>query len=129
MLLKDMKILVAEDNPLNQKVAGFILQKNGAIVSQALNGEEALTLVADNDYDAILMDLHMPGTDGFGATEYIRRTLKNDVPIIAITASNFEQEERECIEIGMDDCIHKPFDPVILCETILRVIKQKQTNS
>lgn len=128
-MLDKLRILVAEDNLLNQKVAGFILQKNGAVITQALNGEQAIDLLKRNNFDVILMDLYMPETDGFAATAYIRQTMENNIPIIAITASNFDHEHAKCIEAGMNACICKPFETAVLCETILKVLKDNKEPS
>ena len=87
-MLSGLKILVAEDNELSQKIANFILKKNGAFIDAAYNGQQAIDLLQKNNYDVIIMDLHMPEMGGYEATEYIRKTMKNDIPIIGLTASN-----------------------------------------
>ena len=122
-MLNGLKILVAEDNELSQKIAHFILQKEGATVVPAFNGQQAIDLLQDNDYDAIIMDLHMPEMGGYEATEYIRNIMKKTIPIIGLTASNWDEEYDECIKKGMNACIVKPFDPNNLCASILSVIK------
>ena len=124
-----MKILVAEDNELNQKIAGFILQKQNATVDAALNGREAVVLMQKNSYDLVLMDVHMPEMDGFEATDYIRNTLKNKVPIIGVTASYWQKEYDSCLKIGMNTCITKPLFPDKLCKLILDVIEQSKQTS
>lgn len=125
-MLNGLKILVAEDNELSQKITNFVLQKQGAAVEAAFNGEQAIELLRRNNYDVIIMDLHMPVMDGYDATEYIRDTMKNNIPIVGLTASNWEEEFEKCIQKGMNACIVKPFNPGNLCETILNVTKENQ---
>ncbi len=124
MLLTGKKILVAEDNVLNQKIANFILQKQGATVEAALNGREAVEMLQKSTFDVVLMDLHMPEMDGYEATAYIRQTLKSDVPIIGVTASAWEDEYETCTKLGMNACISKPFESRSLCELILSMINK-----
>lgn len=121
-MLSRFKILVAEDNPLNQKIAVFLLSKHGASVTTVLNGREAVREIENNgQYDLILMDLQMPEMDGFEATEYIRKTLKNSVPIVALSASSYEDEIKKCYDTGMNGCITKPIDADKLYETIRKI--------
>lgn len=117
-MFKGRNILVAEDNVLNQKIVSHTLIKNGATVTIAINGTEVIKEMSNRKFDLILMDLYMPEMDGFEATEYIRDTLKNPVPIIALSASNFEEEMKKCINTGMNACIVKPFDIVKLQNTL-----------
>jgi len=123
-MLEGFNILVAEDNIVNQKIANYILQKHGAAVQIACNGKEAITyLSSEAHFDIVLMDLQMPGMDGFTTAKYIRNEMKNNVPIIGFSASIFADEMSECIDAGMNTCILKPFDPNGLCELILSVVK------
>ena len=122
-MLNGLKILITEDNELSQKIANFILQKQGAVTQSAFNGQQAIDLLQHNSYDLIIMDLHMPEMDGYEATTYIRNTLKSTIPIIGLTASNWDEEYEECIRKGMNACIVKPFDSNNLCESILSAIK------
>jgi len=126
LLLNGINILVAEDNILNQKIANFILKKQGAIVQSVLNGKEAIELlIGSMHFDVVLMDIQMPGMDGFKATEYIRKDLKNNIPIIGLTADMLMSATDECMEAGMNACVCKPFDPKSLCDLILSVIKER----
>jgi CheY-like chemotaxis protein len=109
-LLTGIKILVAEDNVLNQKIVSHSLTKNGAAVTIAVNGNEVIRAMENGRFDLILMDLFMPEMDGFEATTYIRQTLRDNIPIIALSASNFEDEMKKCISTGMNACIVKPFE-------------------
>ncbi len=120
-LLRGINILVAEDNKLNQKIANFILLKQNANVSIANNGEEAIEMLKEKTFDVVLMDLHMPVMDGLEAVRYIRQEMKSNVPVIAFTASTFDDESEKCLAAGMDACISKPFDATVLCSLILKL--------
>jgi len=102
------RILVAEDNFVNQKVITSIMQKFGLTVDVACNGAEAVELAKTNTYDIILMDLHMPVKDGFDATVEIRQ-FNPDIPIVALTADVMEEQKARCMEVKMNDIISKPF--------------------
>lgn len=100
-----MKILVVEDNPINQKIAKLFLESFGYTVDIAANGQEALEM-ANRDYALILMDIGLPDMDGIEITQNIRQKNKN-VPIIACTASG-ESYRDKCLNAGMNDFILKP---------------------
>ncbi len=110
------RVLVAEDNPVNLKVAVRMLQKLGCRVDTAGNGLEAVRMTADLPYDLVLMDLHMPEMDGIAATEAIRRREASlssrsgfrQVPILALTADAMTEERGRCFAVGMNDFLAKP---------------------
>lgn len=106
-----IKVLLVEDNILNQKLALKVLQNFGFTPELAENGRIAVEKVQQNVYDVVLMDLQMPEMDGYQATEFIRQKLKMKIPIIAMTAHSLVGEKDKCIAIGMDDYIPKPFSP------------------
>ncbi len=111
---ENSRILLVEDNPINQKVAINFLDKLGLKANVALNGAEALKLYERFSYDLILMDCQMPVMDGYEATRKIRKMEKNGkkhIPIIAMTAHSMPGDMEKCINAGMDDYIAKPFDP------------------
>jgi two-component system sensor histidine kinase/response regulator len=107
------RVLLVEDNEINQLVAREILESWGVRVAIASNGQEAVTLVTSgvDSFDAVLMDLQMPTLDGYEATRQIRAHAAHaDLPIIAMTADAFEAERRRCLEVGMVDHVAKPVD-------------------
>jgi len=120
-----LKVLVAEDNPVNQKLAIALLKKNGFTqIDIANNGQEAVDKVNETDFDLIFMDMQMPEMDGLEATRIIRSRSdsKSQVLIIAMTANAMEGDRELCIEAGMNDYVSKPINPKILTETIDRML-------
>jgi signal transduction histidine kinase/CheY-like chemotaxis protein len=117
------RILLAEDNPVNQEVAQYMLQGFGCSVDIAHNGHAALQAVQQNTYDLVLMDCMMPEMDGYTATAEIRRRQSSGqlphFPIVALTANAIEGDREKCLIAGMDDYLSKPFK----AESLLRVIK------
>jgi len=124
IMLKGIRILVAEDDRLNQKVMAFILQKQGAEVKMAANGHEAIELLSGNNFDIILMDLQMPGMNGYETAKYIRTNLRQEIPIIALTADLVANVTAEYKEAGMNACISKPVQANELCKLILNLAPQ-----
>ena len=121
--VKGARLLVVEDNLLNQQVAQELLQEAGFEVDIAENGQVAVSSVARNAYDAVLMDMHMPVMDGEAATREIRKDTRfAKLPIIAMTANAMEGDRERCIEVGMNDHIPKPIDPNVLFDTVKRWI-------
>jgi two-component system sensor histidine kinase/response regulator len=121
------KILLVEDNPVNQRVAQRTLQNLAAEVTIANNGAEALELIGAGAFDAVLMDCQMPIMDGFTATRRIRELeLKRGgkrLPIIALTANVMSEDRENCIAAGMDAHLGKPMEPVQVIETLSRYLK------
>ena len=124
--LQSIRILLVEDNPVNQQIAEEILRSAGALVDVANNGFEALSkLEAESHqgqpYKVVLMDLQMPELDGFAATRRIRMNeRKKNLPIIAMTAHSADEEWAQCREAGMNDFVAKPLDVPVLFKTILK---------
>jgi PAS domain S-box-containing protein len=109
---RPLRILVAEDNPVNQQVARRMLEKRGHAVEIVGNGREAVTAVEHGEYDVVLMDIQMPEMDGITATHEIRRNpAYADLPIIAMTAHALQEERQHFLAEGMNDHIPKPFKP------------------
>jgi CheY-like chemotaxis protein len=116
-----MRILLAEDNIVNQRVAFRILEKQGYSVVVASNGIEALKAMQDHDFDLVLMDVQMPEMGGFEATEKIRQSERpggTRVPIIAMTAHAMTGDRERCLAAGMDDYISKPARAAALIELV-----------
>jgi CheY-like chemotaxis protein len=110
-LLVGKRFLVAEDNEINQKLIDYVLKKAGGMVEMVSNGAEAVRyLQNDNIVDLIIMDLQMPEMDGYAATQYIRNDLQMRTPIIAMTATAMKGEQLQCLELGMNEYMTKPFD-------------------
>lgn len=128
-MLNGYKILVAEDNSLNQKIATYLLSKNGAQVVLVSDGEEAVKQLESNKFDLVLMDIQMPGMDGIQTTRHIRTELKSNIPIIALSASSYDDEYKECIEAGMNACIIKPIDIEKLSAIITTLNEEQKINS
>jgi CheY-like chemotaxis protein len=115
-----VRILVVEDNPINQKVVKGMLQHFGYAADFVVNGEEALQALDDHDYALIFMDIQMPVMDGHTATKKIREldSDKSKTTIIAMTANAMEGDREECLAVGMDDYISKPLKPELLQELL-----------
>ena len=132
-LLKGKKVLLVEDNEFNQIIAISMLEKWDIIIDTAENGQLAIDRLKNNDYDFILMDKQMPIMDGIQACKIIRKELKMNIPIIALTANVLKGVIDACLEAGMNDYISKPFEPEILFHKITQVLKldnsQTQTAS
>jgi CheY-like chemotaxis protein len=111
MELSPLRILLAEDSLVNQKLAIGLLEKHGHSVVVANNGKEAIVALASHQFDVVLMDVEMPGMDGLEATAVIRlkeRQTGEHMPIIAMTAHAMKGDRERCLEAGMDDYVSKP---------------------
>ena len=124
--IKNLRVLVAEDVALNQLLIKLILNDFGFDHEIVANGKIAIEKLQTNTYDIILMDLQMPEMNGFEATEYIRKTMKSQIPIIALTADVTTADGSKCIEFGMDDYIAKPIDENMLYSKIVQLVKKSQ---
>ncbi|MGS0757902.1 response regulator, partial [Roseateles sp. GG27B] len=106
---KGTRVLLAEDNAVNQEVAIALLNSVGLKVDVANDGLEAVEMASACDYALILMDVQMPSMDGLDATRAIRRSaVRRDIPILAMTANAFAEERQRCLEAGMNDHVAKP---------------------
>jgi len=120
-----LRILIAEDNPVNERVARTLLEKQGHTVLVAHNGREALAVAKSEKLDVILMDVQMPEMDGFAATAAIRDMeigTRQRVPIVGVTAHATARDRRLCLAAGMDTYLSKPIRPDILFAAIDEVI-------
>jgi len=117
------RLLLVEDDPLNQEVALILLGDIGWTIDVADDGEKAVDKVANNDYQLILMDMHMPVMDGVEATRRIRQLPNGrEVPIVAMTANAFTEDRQRCLDVGMNDFVTKPVIPETLFAKILHCL-------
>jgi PAS domain S-box-containing protein len=124
----NQRVLLAEDDPMNQEVARLILEDMGLSVDCAADGGAAADMAAHGRYALILMDMQMPRLNGLDATRLIRATPHGKtVPIVAMTANAFADDRARCLEAGMSDFIAKPVDPPVLFQTLLRWLPQAGT--
>jgi two-component system sensor histidine kinase/response regulator len=127
--IRGSRILLVEDNEINQEVAIGQLEDAELFVDLAVNGAEAVRMVRENEYDVVLMDMQMPVMDGIEATKAIRSEERfRDLPIVAMTAAAMAIDRERCLSAGMDDHIAKPIDPDQLLDTLLRWIKRPDSN-
>jgi CheY-like chemotaxis protein/HPt (histidine-containing phosphotransfer) domain-containing protein len=118
-ILQNSRILLVEDNKINQDVALAMLHQRGIVVDTAENGEQAVKMVEENKYDCVLMDLKMPVMDGHTATRIIRKKLNfENLPILAMTAKVLEVDINDALEAGMNCHIPKPIDLGLLLNEI-----------
>ena len=126
------KVLLVEDNMVNAEIAGTILSSRGITAVRAENGEKGVDLFSashEGEFDAILMDIHMPVMDGYEATAAIRALKRRDagnVPIVAMTADAYEEDVARCLATGMNGHTSKPVDPEQLFSELARVIGARQ---
>src|ERR1043165_9044646 len=128
-----LRVLVAEDNPVNQKLAQHLLERRGHTPILVGNGREACDTMLRDSFDLVLMDLQMPEMDGFEATAVIRKRERETgsarVPIIALTAHAMQGDRQRCLDADMDGYVAKPIKPVELFEVIDRVIAAHAANA
>ncbi len=124
MDITGIKVLVAEDIALNQLLMRTLLDDFGFECDIADNGKIAVEKIKAQKYDVILMDLQMPEMNGFEATDYIRKELKSDIPIIALTADVTTVDLAKCKAVGMNDYIAKPVDEKLLYSKIIGIVKK-----
>ena len=130
--LEGMRLLIVEDNLINQQVARELLVAEGALVEIAGNGQIGVTAVAQaiEPFHAVLMDLQMPVMDGYAATQAIRHELgRATLPIIAMTANAMASDREACLRAGMNDHVGKPFDLPHLIEVLLNHIRRSHTSA
>ena len=133
--IKDLKILLVEDNELNMEIAEFVIQNEGASVTKAWNGQEAVEVFKKSrpdEFDVILMDIMMPIKNGYEAAKMIRALDRDDaktVPIIAMTANAFTEDRLKSKESGMNEHIAKPIDAKLLVKVISEFVENKEEDS
>ena len=128
--LKGMRVLLVEDNPLNQQLAIELMESQGVQVDLSENGKQAIDALSsapDGQYHAVLMDLQMPVMDGYEATRQLRILPRfAALPIIAMTAHAMDEERERCMVLGMNDHLGKPIEPEILFATLTRYFKGRE---
>lgn len=133
--IKDLKVLLVEDNELNMEIAEFVIQNEGASVTKAWNGQEAVEIFKKSrpdEFDVILMDIMMPIKNGYEAAKMIRALDRDDaktVPIIAMTANAFTEDRLKSKESGMNEHIAKPIDAKLLVKVISEFVENKEEDS
>ena len=123
--LQPLRILLVEDNVINQKVASLMLKKKGHVVVTVNNGREAIETLADQDFDAVLMDVQMPEMDGLQATAAIRageEGTDRHLPILAVTAHAMQGDREHCLGAGMDGYLSKPIQSAQLLQALADVL-------
>ncbi len=118
---KDIRVLIAEDNILNQRIIEILIKRKGWQCTLVADGSEAVEAFSDGNYDVILMDIDMPVMDGWQATIEIRKKDKN-IPIIALTAYNEESFKKKSFESGMNLFLSKPYNKEEIYEAILKSV-------
>jgi two-component system, cell cycle response regulator DivK len=120
------RILLVEDNPMNRRVAEFLLKAQGYVVYEARDGQEARELAEKHVPDLILMDLQLPGVDGFTTTRAIKQnTVTKNIPIVALTAYAMAGDAERAIEAGCDGYITKPIDPDEFPKTVASFLERR----
>jgi signal transduction histidine kinase/ActR/RegA family two-component response regulator len=124
---RPVKVLVAEDNPLNQKIVMAMLIKMNCLVTIAQNGFEAVRLLNESAFDIVLMDMQMPKMDGLNATRIVKQgsELNRNTPVIALTANATEEHKQACFEVGMEDFLTKPLSMNKLEEIVQRYCEEE----
>jgi signal transduction histidine kinase/CheY-like chemotaxis protein/HPt (histidine-containing phosphotransfer) domain-containing protein len=122
------RILLAEDNLINQQVACELLQAEGLLVTVVDDGQQAVELLTQQDFDLVFMDIQMPNMDGYQATQLIRQQHRDKpLPIIAMTAHAMSGDKEKCLASGMDDYVSKPINPEALLQVLNKHLAQLQT--
>ncbi len=120
----NVRVLIVEDQPLNQQLAKKLVSDFGFTTEVAFNGKAAVEFLRVENFDVVLMDLQMPEMDGYEATKVIRKTLHLDIPIIALTAHSSSGEREKCLAIGMNDYLAKPYRAQELYYKIVSTVRK-----
>ena len=121
------RILLVEDNPMNRRVAQFLLKAQGYIVDEARDGQEALEMLKTSLPDLILMDLQLPGLDGYTATKIIKQDpVTKNISVVALTAYAMSGDAERAAEAGCDGYITKPIDPDEFSKTVASYLKNRR---
>jgi CheY-like chemotaxis protein len=124
--ISNTRVLIVEDNEFNRAVAYNTLKRNGCVITEAKDGQEAINIIKQgNAFDIVLMDLQMPLMDGFAATKVLINEMNIQMPIVALSANAFRSEIDACMQIGMKDYVTKPFDEKTLISTIAKNVMKR----
>jgi DNA-binding response OmpR family regulator len=118
-----MKILICEDNKLALKTISVVLERGGYLTDTAENGNSAIEKLISNDYELILIDIHLPFHSGLEIIKYLRSELKKKTPVVILTAFSDPQMQKQARELGINDYILKPFNPADLLARIGSFLK------
>ena len=124
-----LRVLVAEDNPLNQLLATRLIEKLGHFVQVVSDGQLALNLLLEQTFDVVLMDLRMPVMDGLDAVRELRRrelTIGQHLPVIGISANTMDHDREQCVAVGMDEFVGKPLREAELAAALSRVFRKSR---
>jgi PAS domain S-box-containing protein len=127
-IIKNKKIIIADDNQMNRKLAGIIIKSYGATITEAENGEQVIKRMSRGNYDLIIMDIEMPVMNGVDATLIIRNKLNLSIPIIALTAFAFEEDKQKFIAAGMNGYLSKPFKEIDLAGMVSKFLFESMAN-
>jgi CheY-like chemotaxis protein len=125
--IQEKRILIVEDNKLNRNLFVMMLQNMGCLVSEAENGQEALDIMERENFDIVLMDIQMPVMDGPTALRQLKERSSKDMPVIALTATAFQSEVSELLNMGFADCITKPIDQKNLHHRLCQFLKRRES--
>ena len=126
---KKPQILIADDRPSSRELLRLVLERAGYDVTEAEDGERALTQAREGSPDLILLDLNMPGLDGYGVLAALRAAARfAQVPVLALTASAMRGDREKILEAGFTDYLAKPAAPELVRETVARVLKEQRVS-
>ncbi|HUV01070.1 MAG TPA: response regulator transcription factor [Bacteroidales bacterium] len=119
-----MKILICEDNPMAMKTLAIVLKREGFETDTAEDGNEAVTLLQKNDYDLLVIDIHLPYRSGLELVKYVRSDQGKDTPVLVLTAFSDQQMQRQAHELGISGYMVKPFNPIDLVARIRSILNK-----
>ncbi len=119
-----MKILICEDNRLAMKTLSVVLEREGFSTDTAIDGNEAIRLLQQNDYDMLVVDIHLPYRSGLELVKFLRSDLEKDTPVLVVTAFSDQQQQRQASELGINGYITKPFNPADLVKKIRSILNK-----
>lgn len=117
----DIRILFAEDDPLNRLVFNAILKNESCLITWVENGLQAIEVFKESNFDLVVLDIRMPGKNGYEVTQFIRKERHSMIPVLALTADQSVSEKRRCLEAGMNGYLSKPVSKEALLEEIRRL--------